>query len=315
MAETVTNPVRENAPDPTMVWYDGNYYLTYTGGDRIALIKAPSVTVLAKIEPTTVWLASQTPGGYTSQIWAPELHFLNDHWYLYYAAQIGDDVSSHRMFVLESRGTDPLGPYTFKAKIPTPDFFAIDGTVLRVGDRLYFVYSGVPTGSTANLYIAPMSDPWTLSATPVVLSRPSNAWEQIGDGEINEGPYPLYHDGRLFLTFSASHCATPDYALGLLTYTGGDPLDPASWSKSSGPVFAKSPANGVYGPGHNGIFTSPDGTETWLVYHATANPAGNCSSERSTRIQKIDWNADGSPNFGIPADPRAPLAVPSGDPG
>lgn len=316
MSETVTNPVRKNAADPTMVWHDGNYYLTYTGGDRIDVVKAPSVTDLVTMAPTTVWLAGHTPGDYNRNIWAPDLRSLNGRWYIYYTEQIDNDISTHRMFVLESQGVDPLGPYTFKAKLATLDFFAIDGTVLSVDGRRYFIYSGVPPGAgTSNLYIAPMSDPWTLAATPTVLSRPTNAWEQIGDGETNEGPQPLYHDGRTFLTFSASHCATPDYALGLLTYTGGDPLNPASWQKSTGPVFAKSPDNGVYGPGHNGIFTSPDGTETWLVYHATDNPAGHCGSERSTRIQKIDWHADGTPDFGTPAAPGTPLPIPSGDPG
>jgi GH43 family beta-xylosidase len=35
---------------------------------------------------------------------------------------------------------------------------------------------------------------------------------------------------------------------------------------------------------------------------------------RSTRAQKITWNADGTPNFGVPAALSTPLAVPSGEP-
>jgi len=79
----------------------------------------------------------------------------------------------------------------------------------------------------------------------------------------------LQRNGKTFIVCSAGHCPTPDYKLGMLTYNGtGDPLDSASWVKSPNPVFQRSNANGVYGPGHNGFFKSPDGTEDWIVYHA-----------------------------------------------
>ena len=42
-------------------------------------------------------------------------------------------------------------------------------------------------------------------------------------------------NGKTFIVFSASHCSTPDYKLGLLTYTGGDPLSSSSWVKSAQP--------------------------------------------------------------------------------
>ena len=94
---------------------------------------------------------------------------------------------------------------------------------------------------------------------------------------VNEGPVALQHDDQTFIIYSASYCATADYKLGMLTYTGGDPLAAASWVKDPEPVFQRSDANGVYGPGHNGFFKSPDGTEDWIVYHA------NTGSERWLR--------------------------------
>jgi hypothetical protein len=79
-----------------------------------------------------------------------------------------------------------------------------------------------------------------------------------------------------------------------------DPLSPSSWTKKSTPVFHRSDANGVYGPGHNGFFTSPDGTENWIVYHANSSSSGGCGNGRTTRAQKFTWNSDGTPNFGTP---------------
>ena len=100
-----------------------------------------------------------------------------------------------------------------------------------------------------------------------------------------------------------------------LTYGGGDPLDPASWLKDPEPVFQRSDENGVYGPGHNGFFQSPDGTEDWIVYHAVDFPQGACNGLRTTRVQRINWNEDGTPDFGIPVATDEPIAAPSGDNG
>lgn len=101
----------------------------------------------------------------------------------------------------------------------------------------------------------------------------------------------------------------------LLSYVGGDPLDPASWSKSPEPVFQRSDANGVYGPGHNGFFTSPDGSESWIVYHANDSASGGCNNQRTTRAQPFSWNADGTPDFGAPVGLGQPLPGPSGETG
>jgi len=75
------------------------------------------------------------------------------------------------------------------------------------------------------------------------------------------------------LSFSASSGNTPDYKLGMLTLTGSDPLAAGSWTKKSTAIFQRSDANSVYGPGHCSFFTSPDGAESWLAYHANETTA------------------------------------------
>jgi GH43 family beta-xylosidase len=86
-------------------------------------------------------------------------------------------------------------------------------------------------------------------------------------------------------------------------------LNPSSWVKNAAPVFAKT--DKVFGPGHASFVKSPDGTEDWIVYHA-AKYRGS-GPDRNIRIQRFDWNADGSPNFGQPVDPEIFLKVPSGE--
>lgn len=47
------------------------------------------------------------------------------------------------------------------------------------------------------------------------------------------------------------------------------------------------------------FFTSPDGSEVWNVYHATAISEGACNGSRYTAVQEVNWNDDGSPNLGV----------------
>jgi GH43 family beta-xylosidase len=161
-----------------------------------------------------------------------------------------------------------------------------------------------------------MTNPWTLAAGRVLLSSPDHDWERAGRVGVNEGPQVLRNSwDHVFLLYSANGCWTDDYALGMLSLrAGGDPLVRSDWVKSDRPVFAKDGANGVYGPGHNGVFKSPDGTQDWLIYHANSSTGEGCGDTRSPRMQAIHWRADGTPEFGTPAPAAAPMPVPSGEP-
>lgn len=216
--------------------------------------------------------------------------------------------------VIESAGDDPMGPYTYKGQpIPTNEW-NIDGAYLELNGELYVtwsMFSPEPNRLQSN-YIAKMSNPWTATGPVNILSQPTADWERIGD-PVNEGPVPLQKNGQTWIVFSASSCRTEDYQLGTLRYTGGDPVLASSWNKSAGPVFSK--ANGVFGPGHNDFFTSPDGTQTWNLYHGNARADGGCARQRSARAQPVTWKANGDPDFGTPITTGTPLAVPSGERG
>jgi GH43 family beta-xylosidase len=133
--------------------------------------------------------------------------------------------------------------------------------------------------------------------------------------DVNEGPEILTHGNRIFLIYSASGCWTNYYELGMLTATtGSDLLNPASWVKSDQAVFRESPLAQAFGTGHNTFFTSPDGTEQWILYHANSAANQGCGNHRSPRAQRFTWNADGTPNFGEPIPLGTPIAKPSATP-
>lgn len=162
-----------------------------------------------------------------------------------------------------------------------------------------------------SLCMAQLTSPSTIG-TVTAISNPTNDWEQEEDQlPVNEGPAVLQRNGKTFIAFSASYCWTDKYQLGLLTLGDGkDPLGSDAWTKT-GPVFSS--ANGNYGTGHNGFFTSPDGTEYWNVYHATSATEGACDGNRYTMASVINWNADGTPDFGTAPALSATLTGPSGE--
>ena len=319
-ANTFTNPLLSSGPDPWVIQKDNSYYYTNTLGNRIALWKTTKMSDLKNAPAFTIWSAPAS-GANSKNIWAPELHYINNKWYVYYTAGSSSDLSTQRTFVLENSNADPLSAgWTDKGQIDDPanNYFAIDGTVLNYNSNNYFIWSGQASASdnTQRIYIAKMSDPWTLSTSRVLLSSPQYAWEMMGaPPAVNEGPETLKNSsGKVFLIYSASGCWTDDYALGMLTLKdNGDPLNAADWTKSATPVFTKKPSGNVYGPGHNGFFKSADGTEDWIIYHANSSSGQGCGDTRNPRMQKFTWNANGAPNFGEPVATGAAIQKPSGE--
>jgi GH43 family beta-xylosidase len=311
-AASFANPVKSvKGADPWISYHDGNYYLVTTSWtDVITIRKSTTLAGLSTAPSVQVWKGDAASR--CCNIWAPELHFVNGRWYLYYVAgqNVSDYNPTQRSHVLESAGSDPMGPYTYKGQLNSA--WMLDPSLMNVGGRLYMLGSAI-TGGTQNLVIAPMSNPYTVSGSYSTISTPTHAWERQG-GTVNEGAEVLQRNGRTFLIYSASGCWTPDYKLGQLELTGSDPLSASSWTKKSTPVFQRSDANGVYGPGHNGFFTSPDGRENWIVYHANDSASEGCDNGRTTRAQKFTWNSDGTPHLGTPVRLGASQAGPSGEP-
>ncbi|MGI4743490.1 MAG: glycoside hydrolase family 43 protein [Janthinobacterium lividum] len=316
-ATTFTNPLLPSGPDPWVYQKDGFYYYMQTTGTNLVLRKTAKMSELGSGVSTTIWTPKAT-GPTSHDVWAPEIHFLDGKWYVYFTAGPGNCCGGQRLWVLENPSADPTqGTWTEKGQIAVPgqDLWAIDGTVLEQNGKRYLVWSGQEAGSDQqNLYIALMSNPWTLTGTRTQLSRPQYAWELNGTPKVNEGPEVIQHAGKTFLVYSASHCSTDDYALGMLSASAtADPLDAGSWSKSASPVFTKNPANNAYGPGHNGFFTSKDGSQNWIIYHANLQANQGCGDARNPRMQQFSWNTDGSPNFGTPVATGVALPRPAGE--
>ncbi len=298
-------------PDPWITCDGKSYWYCGSQDESIYIIVADSLYSLADAPRTVVWQAPKT-GPQSRHIWAPELHRINDRWYILYAADDGEN-RNHRMFLLESASDSPLGPYVNRGKVSsTDDHWAIDGTFLEHPDgNLYLIWSGWEgdTDGCQDLYIAPLSrtSPWVVTGPRVRISTPEYEWECIGRPLVNEGPQVMVRDGRLFVIYSASGSWTEDYCLGLLYASVYDPvLEPKSWTKWEHPVFAKDPVVDVYGVGHASYIQTPNG-EWWIAYHGMDRPDGGWNG-RSARLQRFTWSDDGFPVFGRPLPTNQPTA-------
>jgi len=313
-ADQFTNPLFGNGADPWMQYYKGNYYLvTTTGTSQLVMRKSPTIAGLKTATPQVIW--SDTTASRCCNFWAFEFHLLSgphgQRWYLMYTAGDAGGFGNQKLQVLESAGDDPLGPYEFKATL-MPDRWNIDGSYFVTDSQLYLLWSQF-VGADQSLMIAKMDNPWTVDFSSIrQLSKPELSWE-LEVERVNEGPEVLKHNGRTFVTYSTNLCHSPNYQLGMLELIGADPLQPTSWVKNPEPVF--SAANGVYGPGHNGFFKSPDGSQDWLVYHGNALSTDGCGPTRSVRVQPFTYDTNGTPDFGAPVAAGAPVNAPSGESG
>lgn len=259
-----------------------------------------------------------------ANIWAPELHYIQGKWYIYYAAasKAGSPFIHQRSGVLQSTTQNAQGKYVDKDMLYTGDDiqnhsnnkWAIDLTVTKIRHQLYAIWSGWSKNrdtdkTPQNLYIAEMENPWTMSSNRVRISAPTAPWEKGPELDLQEGPEVLKHNDKVFIIYSTQDSWLVTYKLGQLKLAGpkANPMDPSSWIKS-GPVFKGT--DKVFGVGHVSFTTSPDGTEHWIVYHTKVDSTPGWN--RSIDLKKFSWYLDGSPDFGIPPPSDKPIAVPSG---
>lgn len=289
---------------------DGTYYFTASlpDYDGIALRKADKLFDLKDAPEKIIW-KKHDKGIMSFHVWAPELHFLFGKWYIYFAAGDVDDIWAIRPYVLECQGDDPFNdewiekgmmqcsdedPFSFRA-------FSLDGTVLENHGDYYFIWAEkVGVGKQiSNLYIARMESATKLSTVQVLLTTPDYDWERVGFW-VNEGPAFIKHDGKIYMTYSASETGVA-YCVGMLyADENADLLDPKSWTKSRMPVLKTSEELKIYGPGHNS-FTENDEGEPVMIYHArteaeiVGNPLYN--PNRHAMVMKVKWNDSGEPEF------------------
>jgi GH43 family beta-xylosidase len=306
--ELFSNPLLDSGADPWIIRDDSVFHYCFSRGGSLWVETVSAITDLTRDGATKVW-TPPAEGMYSKELWAPELHKIGEKWYIYFAADDGDN-HNHRMYALQSKGATVESGFEFAGQIKAPsDKWAIDGTTLHYGNKSYFIWSGWEgdVNEAQHLYIAEMSSPLEISSERVRISSPDYEWEQRGSGNglptINEGPQILERDGEIFIIYSAAGSWSDHYCLGMLKLTGKDPMQPEAWEKSAEPVFAGTDC--VISPGHCSFVKI--GQQDWIVYHSNKVRGGGWNS-RYVKMQPVHWNEYG-PLLGTPVQDGVILEI------
>ncbi|MGX6443631.1 family 43 glycosylhydrolase [Neobacillus sp. K501] len=294
------NPLYQGQ-DPFVTYKDGYYYFVSSSNldSNNKVYVSRSRTLTDQGEKVMVFDSKGTQ----TRIFAPEIFFFNGKWYIYYCADLKEYGYKHMATVLESVSDDPLGEYVDKGALYTGENGeykqANDFTVFEYNGQLYGVWGTLGAGEPEGPAIAPMDNPYTISADRSFLP-----------GGGGEGPRVLQRDGKVFITLSEGDYQSNAYRLSYFMNTDGDILNPASWTRKEDVFVA---TGDVSGPARAGFVKSADGTEDWMIYHSRVYKDVERNWWRQVNIKKFGWNADGTPDFGEPVSPYDWQDLPSGD--
>lgn len=315
-AQSFTNPVGDLS-DPQITYLEGFYYYTGTVGNRVAIKRARTLEELKHVELTTIFKPGDA-GAQSDHYWSSELHRWDGKWYVYYtAASVGTDDNTQRNYVIESTDANPLtGAWSLKGQLvnASANFYATNPTVTQINGDRYFLYAGRASANATslNIYMSAMTNPWTLTGprTEVYTSG------DLAGTENGEAPSVLVNGGKVFLTYTVNGCGTEDGKTGLMFMddVSKNPLVVSSWTKVGTAVFDDNEEVSSFNPNHQTFFKSPDNTEVWFSYTSRFDDGPWCDNHRTTRAQKLTFDANGIPQFGTISEIGTPIAAPSGEP-
>ncbi len=262
---------------------DGTYYMTSSvpAYDLIELRSGKTLEELQTNPVKNIWYKHEK-GEMSELIWAPEIHYVEGEFYIYFAAahtqeqDPRDHTFCHRMYAIKCKGQNPMKDLWVECGqiVTHQDSFSLDATVLQTPKQNYYIWAQkeIGTNSNSNIYIAKMETPIKLSDKQVCISKPELDWE-IRGFKVNEGPSTLIHDDRVFLTISGS-ATDENYCIGLLYASIDEDLDnKESWIKLDFPLMETDYENKRFGPGHNS-FTYDEKGNPLIVYHCRPERVG-----------------------------------------
>ncbi len=299
-------PVAWHKADPAICKWNGKFYFISTNdldGNRSLYIReADSIPALVTAQQTLILDTTMYPH-LRHLLWAPELHIIEGKLYCFHAGT-PDDFPNEQCHVMALKeGGSPLKAedWEMSRRVIKADGsmlftlgITLDMTVMRAGGRLCAVWSQRrynPKDFGAWLMIAEIDPqkPWQLRTEPQVLCVPEYGWEN-NHTYVDEGPFALYHDGKVMLTFSGAFIDS-SYVVSMMTIDeNADPLVFSNWTKENAPLLTSRSVPGEYGTGHNAYVTDDDGL-VFNTYHALPGLGG----PRSSGIRRVHFGIDGHP--------------------
>lgn len=300
-------PVAWHRADPCIGKWKGKYYFIatndYDNNHSLYIREADTIPELVTAQEICILNTSMYPH-LGNLLWAPEFHIIRDRLYIFHAGtpQEFEKEQCHVMALKENGNPMKASDWEMPVRVVKKDGsylygeqgITLDMTEFEVNGRVYAAWSQRqfhPVDQGAWLYIAQLDpeEPWKLISDPVLLSMPEYGWAN-NHTFVDEGPFALITDKKIFLTFSSA-AVDSTYVVGLLSADpDADLLNPESWVKENYPLMSSRSKEGEYGTGHNSYVTDEDGL-VWNAYHGKPGVDG----PRSSGLRRVHFGADGYP--------------------
>ena len=120
-------------------------------------------------------------------IWAPEIHLINNKWYVFFAAGNSDDKWHIRPYMLRCSGDDPyndeweeLGKVqAYKDDTLSFNSFSLDMTYFEHHGKHYVIWAEIIGDSSLFMAEIDPEAPNRLISMPILLTKPEFDWEKI----------------------------------------------------------------------------------------------------------------------------------------
>ena len=226
-------PVAWHRADPCIGKWKGKYYFIatndYDNNHSLYIREADTIPELVTAQEICILNTSMYPH-LGNLLWAPEFHIIRDRLYIFHAGtpQEFEKEQCHVMALKENGNPMKASDWEMPVRVVKKDGsylygeqgITLDMTEFEVNGRVYAAWSQRqfhPVDQGAWLYIAELDpeEPWKLISDPVLLSMPEYGWAN-NHTFVDEGPFALITDKKIFLTFSSA-AVDSTYVVGLLS--------------------------------------------------------------------------------------------------
>ncbi|MDO4283791.1 MAG: family 43 glycosylhydrolase [Eubacteriales bacterium] len=300
-------PVAWYRADPCIGRWNGKYYFIATNdkddNHSLYIREADSIPELMTAQEVKI-LDTETYPHLGNLLWAPEFHIIRGRLYIFHAGTPKEFEKEQCHVMALREGGNPMRARDWEMPVRVirkdgsmlygEQGITLDMTEFEVNGHVYAVWSQrqfVPVDQGAWLYIAELDPqkPWQLQSDPVLLSMPEYGWAN-NHTFVDEGPFAIIREGKIFLTFSSA-AVDSTYVVGLLSADlDADLLEPDSWTKENYPLMSSRSREGEFGTGHNSYIEDEDGL-LWNAYHARPGVEG----PRSAGLRRVHFGSDGYP--------------------
>jgi len=297
--------------DPCIIKADGQYHVFCTGQakDPTGLLPWRTSTDLVNwtlrgkvFETIPQWAQEAVPG--IAGLWAPDIAYFNDRYYLYYACStFGSNQSA--IGLATNATLDPQSPqFSWQDRGLVvmsqrgDDFNAIDANHIQDRDGKHWLCFGSFWSGIKLIALDPTTGK-PRSGDKRILSLASRPVPAKAPGAI-EAPFIIERDGYYYLFTSFDYCCrgvNSSYyvVVGRSKHVAGPYAgrDGKGMMQGYGTLLLQGNRR-FHGPGHNAVLRDKD--QDYLVYHAyDAEHEGR----PTLRISPLAWSADGWPTVAL----------------